>query len=196
MFVANKKGSKSKLRRVREHLAEGEELGFHKRYKCRIRDPWWELPIPSAGPPDLLLTYCSSEHPRLAQNAANVLTTNTIHGVRLGASADPEALAAGFYNSLTLLSAELMGRSYGGGVLKLEPTEAEALLIPHIPAEVGALLPVVDRAIRDRELEAALDLVDPLVLRPLGLRKADIHELRASRKRLQHRRQRRGQPAR
>jgi hypothetical protein len=35
-------------------------------------------------------------------------------------------------SSLTLLSAEVEGRAYGGGVLKLETREAEKLLVPRI----------------------------------------------------------------
>jgi adenine-specific DNA-methyltransferase len=35
-----------------------------------------------------------------------------------------------FHNSLTLLSAEVFGRSFGGGVLELVPSEVSALLIP------------------------------------------------------------------
>ena len=40
------------------------------------------------------------------------------------------ALAASLYKYLTAASAEIDGRSYGGGVLELEPTEAERLLVP------------------------------------------------------------------
>jgi hypothetical protein len=89
-----------------------------------------------------------------------------------------------FYNSLTLLSAELVGRSYGGGILKLEPSEAERLLIPSFERSLGRLLPRVDTLLRQGELEAVLDLVDPLVLAPLGLRQADILGLRAARHKL------------
>jgi adenine-specific DNA-methyltransferase len=103
-----------------------------------------------------------------------------------------EALAAGFYNSLTLLSAELEGRSYGGGVLKLEPTEAERLLLPPLAPELAGLLPAVDRAIRARDVEAAADLVDPVVLTSLGLSADEIGVLRTARRQLQIRRKNRG----
>lgn len=39
-------------------------------------------------------------------------------------------LVAVFHNSLTLLSAEIEGRSFGGGVLELVPSEISRLLIP------------------------------------------------------------------
>jgi adenine-specific DNA-methyltransferase len=194
MLVAGTTASSKALRSIQAHVAHGEEMGLDERYKCRIRKPWWALPVPKQGPADLLLTYCSNDHPRLALNEAKVLSTNTIHGVRISSDMDGKPLAAGFYNSLTLLSAELEGRSYGGGVLKLEPTEAEKLLLPPLSPELAALLPAVDRAIRARDVEAAADLVDPVVIAPLGLGTDEISALRAARRQLEMRRKNRGRP--
>ncbi|MBK5218246.1 MAG: N-6 DNA methylase [Thermoleophilia bacterium] len=192
MLVADAGTPAEVLASVQDHLARGERAELHERYKCRIRDPWWALPIPQQGAPDLLLTYCSNEHPRLALNDAKVLNTNTIHGVRVSDGVEARVLAAGFYNSLTLLSAELEGRSYGGGVLKLEPTEAEALLLPPLPLELAALLPAVDQAVRARDIDAAAELVDPLTLGALGFDANDITRLRLARRQLQLRRKSRG----
>jgi adenine-specific DNA methylase len=197
MFAADGGSDPSSLRSAGDHIRAGEDRGLHRRYKCRIRDPWWALPVPKTGAPDLLLTYCSNDHPRLALNSAGVLNTNTLHGVRCLPGVDPPVLAAGFVNSLALLSAELVGRSYGGGVLKLEPTEAEAVLLPPLRPALSAVLPAVDRAVRARDLQAALELVDPIVLEDaLGLDGGAIAELRQGRERLRDRRRRRGNPAR
>ena len=43
---------------------------------------------------------------------------------------NPAYIAAGIYTHLSGASAEIEGRSYGGGVLELEPNEAELVLIP------------------------------------------------------------------
>ena len=43
---------------------------------------------------------------------------------------DPRVLAAASINSVTFAFSEVMGRSYGGGVLELEPREAEPLPFP------------------------------------------------------------------
>jgi adenine-specific DNA-methyltransferase len=180
---------------VQRRIAEGEEAGVPDGYKCSARKPWWSVPIPKRGVADLLLTYFASEHPRLVLNEARVLQTNTIHGVYLKAPAavDPAALAVAFYNSLTLLSAELVGRSYGGGVLKLEPTEAGSLILPPAPESLSERLSEVDELIRKRNLEAALDLVDPIVLgQGLGLSDGDILKLREGGARLRGRRRSRG----
>jgi hypothetical protein len=123
-------------------------------------------------------------------NEAGVMHTNTLHGVTVRKRGLARRLAAGFYNSLTMLSAELLARSYGGGVLKLEPTEAEALLIPPLSGwDARRLLTRVDRCVRKGDLEGALSIVDPLVLEEgLGFSPAEVDALRRGAVRLRGRR--------
>ncbi|HST68097.1 MAG TPA: N-6 DNA methylase [Solirubrobacterales bacterium] len=192
MFVVDA-SSEPRSSAVQQRIAVGEEAGVPEGYKCRVRKPWWSVPLPKRGVADLLLTYFASEHPRLVLNEAGVLQTNTIHGVYLKTPMETAALAVAFYNSLTLLSAELVGRSYGGGVLKLEPTEAGSLILPPVPETLGDLLDEIDALIRDRKLEAALDLVDPIVLgEGLGLSSQEIRALRDGGAQLRARRRARG----
>jgi adenine-specific DNA methylase len=176
--------SREELASIAELIAEGERLGLPKRYKCRIRSPWWSVPLPKRGVPDGLLTYMSDAIPRLVRNEAGALSTNTIHNVTVGRGVSAAALAVAFYNSLTLLSAELVGRSYGGGILKLEPTEAERLLIPPFDRALSRRLRQIDRLLRGGDVEAVVDIVDPLVLTPLGLSEGEIAALRTARRRL------------
>jgi hypothetical protein len=173
-----------------KYLARGTEARIHERYKCRVRKPWHAVPVPKHGEPDLFLTYCSAEAPRLVVNEARVLHTNTVHGVTLkDRSVSASALAASFYNSLTLLSAELVGRSYGGGVLKLEPTEAERLLVPPMPEASARLLERVDASLRAKKLEEAVTLIDEILLaQGLGLGNEEIAQLRQGAERLRARR--------
>jgi adenine-specific DNA-methyltransferase len=193
MLVADAATDQAALATAWAHLAHGRAAGLNERYKCRIREPWWALQLPKHGVADLLLTYCSGQHPRLVANEARVLNTNTVHGVKLSDPLQQTSLAACFTNSLTLLSAELVGRSYGGGVLKLEPSEAEGLLMPPLPEGAHLLLRQVDRRIRGRDLVGALDLVDPIVLgEGLGLSVEQIALLRDAGERLRQRRHARG----
>ena len=116
---------------VEEYIKHAAALGVNEGYKCRIRSPWWR--VPTAAPPDLLFTYMSHQFPRMADNAARVRILNSLHGVWFGADVPRSArtqLPLLALNSVTLLGAELNGRSYGGGVLKLEPREAASLPVP------------------------------------------------------------------
>jgi hypothetical protein len=173
---------------IEELIEEGESLGVHARYKCRVRTPWWSVPLPRRGAPDALLTYMNDGYPRLAYNEARALSTNTLHNVCLVDSKATSALAVGFYNSLTLLSAELVGRSYGGGILKLEPTEAERLVLPPLDPSLAKYLSDVDKDLRAGDLHRVLDLVDPLVLEPLGVSREGVETLRSARDTLRGRR--------
>ena len=194
MLVVDRSHPETDLADLKPYLALGEALGINERYKCRVRSPWWSVPLPKHGAPHALMTYCSSEHPRLVVNEAGVLHTNTVHGLTMHGAMAVGELAVRFLNSLTLLSAELSGRSYGGGVLKLEPTEAEAVLVPGGSAAVSDRLADVDVLLRTKGLSAVLDLVDPLVLGApgLGLDAAQIASLRAAAEQLRARRRARG----
>jgi adenine-specific DNA methylase len=148
------------------HIDAGEAAGVHRGYKCSVRTPWWRTP--SLWIPDLFMLRQIHLTPRLTVNAAAATSTDTVHRVRLVPHLDPRieptALAAVFHNSATFAFAEIMGRSYGGGILELEPREAEQLPIPP-PAYAGAeLAQDVDLLLKANEAEKALDIVDRHVL--------------------------------
>jgi hypothetical protein len=67
-------------------------------------------------------------------------------------------------NSLTFAFSEVMGRSYGGGVLELEPREAEALPFPDPRPLQAKDVARVDQLLRKGDLVSALDHVDARLL--------------------------------
>ncbi|HJQ69585.1 MAG TPA: N-6 DNA methylase [Blastocatellia bacterium] len=153
--------------RVRRYIDLGEAEGLHRRYKCRIREPWYNVPSVSSAPV-AMLKRCHF-YPRLILNRLGALTTDTAYRIRPTAVVDPARLVCSFVNSLTALTAELEGRHYGGGVLELVPSEIERLLVPQ-PASGRALLEKLDRAVRAGEPpESLLPRQDRLVLGAVGL---------------------------
>jgi hypothetical protein len=71
------------------------------------------------------------------------------------------SLALGMLSSLSQLSAELVGRSYGGGILKVEPGETSKLLVPLLPHEtIVDLAPRVDSLMRAGDGHLATEAVD------------------------------------
>ncbi|OBA57224.1 lactate dehydrogenase [Mycobacterium sp. 1100029.7] len=177
------------------HIGDGEIAGVHRGYKCSIRTPWWRTP--SLWIPDLFLLRQIHRAPRLTVNGVAATSTDTVHRVRLldhpDHRADPMALAAVFHNSATFAFAEIMGRSYGGGILELEPSEAEQLPIPP-PVLAGADLAAdVDLLLKANDIEKALDTVDRRVLiEGLGWSPDTVARCRTAWRTLRDRRSKRG----
>ncbi len=180
---------------VQQYLADGARRGVPQRYKCRARQPWYG--VPHVHEADALLTYMSGSAPKLVANESVAVAPNTLHVVRLrewfgGRQLSSLALAALWQTSLTALSCELEGHSLGGGMLKLEPTEAERVTIP-LPdlgvESLEALAEELDTLIRAGEGDAARQCADAAILRRgLGLGMNEVNELRAGWLALQARR--------
>jgi len=164
--------------RLREYIKSAEAEGVHEGYKCRIRKRWFD--VPSIYTPDAFLFRQIHSHPLMAVNQAGATSTDTIHRVRLKRPIDPNLLAALCMNSLTLAWAEVCGRSYGGGVLELEPSEAEELPIPYCP-NVQIDPNVVDELLRKKGVSNALDYVDKIVLQgQLGFSRKEVGDIRSA----------------
>ncbi len=120
-------------RSVREYLATGEGNQARQAYKCRTRDPWYV--VPDVQVPDLFLTYMSGREANLVSNDAGCTCTNSVHTVRLK---DPSAAArilSLWEAPFVRLSCEIEGHPLGGGLLKLEPREAAAVVLPSVETQ-------------------------------------------------------------
>lgn len=159
---------------LRRLIAAGEDRGVHLGYKCSIREPWYK--VPSVWEPDCFFFRQIYDFPRIVVNKAGATSTDTIHRFRCAAPA--AKVAANLYTHLTAASAEIEGRSYGGGVLELEPTEAERLLAPRL---LNGAMPIeeADKLVRAGRLAEVLEHNDRVVLQEsLGLTKADCAKLK------------------
>ena len=151
---------------LRSYIQYGEAKGYHKGYKCRIRKLWYV--VPSVWRPDAFLLRQIHRYPKLVVNETDATSTDTIHRVRLRSGTNGRRLAIGCLNSLTFAFSEIMGRSYGGGVLELEPREAEQLPIPMRGAE-SIDFDLVHGLLRQDQVDKALAITDQVLLRE-GLR--------------------------
>lgn len=171
---------------LQNYIAEGQKKGFHLGYKCRIRDPWYV--VPSVWMPHAFLLRQVHQFPKVIMNRANATCTDTIHRVRFRNGTDQETFAAAFLNSITFAFAEVLGRSYGGGVLELEPKEAEALPIPMIGAD-RLDFRQIDKLVVAGRIEEVLALTDEVLLKDgLGLSTREARMLRGIWEKLRNRR--------
>jgi adenine-specific DNA methylase len=159
---------------IRDYVLFGESLGVDHKYKCRTRTPWFR--VPHVYRSDAFLTYMSGAAPRLVANHANAYAPNSLHLVRLRPLSwlPVDALAALWQTSLTRLSVEIEGHALGGGMLKLEPSEAKNVLVP--AARRDAVAPLrelsdeLNEMVRQGQHDAARLRADDIVLkRILGL---------------------------
>lgn len=185
---------------VMAYVAEGKRLEVDSAYKCSIRTPWWRPPIVS--PPDLYFTYMSHRYPRLIANTAKTTFVNSMHGLRLKPKVSrksSDALPLLAFNSVTMLGAEVHGRSYGGGILKMEPREAAALPVPTFEAlEVAWAILKPQKATLERKLQRGewtnvVKIVDDaLLIRTLKLSRDQVAELHDGARSLRARRMGKG----
>jgi adenine-specific DNA-methyltransferase len=168
------------------YILAGEAAGVNEAYKCRVRRPWWRVPL--VPPADLLLTYMNADTPRLCTNQGGVHNLNSVHGVYLRddmREVGMDLLPLAALNSMTLLGAETVGRAYGGGMLKLEPKEADRLPVPSYQLlesareDLATLRPQMARQLRNGRLSEAARLVDDLLLvEHCGLKRSEVRALR------------------
>lgn len=160
--------SKKMSKRNRQYIESGEAEKLHKRYKCRIRAPWYT--VPSVYSTEVGMLKRCHDTPRLILNKIGAYTTDTAYRIRTR-DGEGERLVGCFINPLTALSAELEGRHYGGGVLELIPSEIQRLLIP-LPPMVSLDLEALDTSIRNRPTHETLERQGRVVLGALGISKA------------------------
>lgn len=177
------------------YIKSGEAAAVHEAYKCRVRGTWWRVPY--LRPADLLLTYMNADTARLCTNTAGVHHLNSVHGLYLTEAhraLGRDLLSLASLNSVTLLGAEMVGRAYGGGVLKLEPREADRwpMPSPDLVARRRFQLASARRRVRDlltvgRLFEAAA-VVDDALFTPGHKARKSLGSIRVGRELLHDRR--------
>ena len=145
------------------YIKMGESQGINKGYKTGIRDDWFV--IPSIKLSDALFIRRNNHYPRLILNEANAYTTDTMHRVFMKKDTNKNAFIASFYNSLSLAFSEIVGRSYGGGVLELMPSEAGKILLPYQVENVD-LLATIDQMMREKkQIDEILEITNKQILK-------------------------------
>lgn len=134
---------------VRRYLDSPAGHAAREAYKCRVRKPWFG--VPDVKTPDAFLSVMCGRAPSMVENAAGCVGTNSLHAVTLKDRRQLKALVEGWRTPLARLGAELEGHSLGGGMLKLEPSEAA-----RVPVPMKALpLTAADESALDQAIRAA-----------------------------------------
>jgi hypothetical protein len=155
---------------AQRYIDAGYTAGVQNAYKCRIRRPWYRVPL--LRPADLLLTCMNADTPRLVTNQVHAHHLNSVHGVYLHdthRAAGRELLPLAMLNSVTVLHAEMVGRAYGGGILKIEPREADRWAVPSLELvnsradELRAVRRQIATLLRHGRLMEAVAIIDDVL---------------------------------
>ncbi len=186
LFLPEKKDYALLPKVCREYISYGELMNFHTGYKCRIRKQWYITP--SLWSPNAFVLRQVGDYPKLIVNKTDASSTDTIHRVRFKTKVKPENIALSYLNSLTFAFSEIMGRSYGGGVLTFEPTEIEEIPLPLLGTH-KIDFKKIDALIRERRIEEVLDIIDKeLLIKQLKFSETEVQMLKGIWKKLSGRR--------
>lgn len=179
-----------------EYINLGVSNDEHSGYKCSVRDKWYI--VPSIWTPDAFFLRRNNLYPKLVLNRCEAVSTDTMHRIKFKEDIDHELAILSYYNSISFAFTEICGRSYGGGVLEILPSEVDKIRLPIIqniaPEIKYRLLDSIDTIIRmNKNIELALDLVDnEILIQMLGIDPETCRTFRHIWKKLRQRRLTRG----
>ena len=176
---------------IAAYLTTGEALGLDRRYKMTKREPWHR--IPGIWSSDALFFKRIGELPKFVLNSAAALVTDTAYRVTPAKGVDLRSLIFSFYNSVTMVAAELRGRTYGGGVLELTPNEFKRLPVPFSPVTETEFDLFVAR-MKMGSFSDALAAQDDYLLPRAGISTSDIALIQRVRQELYGKRLKKGRP--
>lgn len=103
------------------YIEHGHELGLPERFNCRTRKPWYGVePVP---PADFFTTYMSRNRGRIVRNLIGARCMTSLLNVWARAGVSPEAVRPSLEDSANAQLIREFGRTYGGGLGKIEPGE-------------------------------------------------------------------------
>jgi len=109
------------------YIEHGLELGLHERFNCRTRNPWYG--VEPVAPADFFTTYMSRSRGRIVRNLIGARCMTSLLNVWAQSGVDPEALRPSLEDSTNAHLIREFGRTYGGGLAKIEPGDLIALPI-------------------------------------------------------------------
>lgn len=113
---------------VLRYIETGEDKGVSERSTVKSREFWYDLNL-AEEPSEIIFPYMIWESPRFILNNSESFVTDVFHEINPKEEIDPRVVCGILNSSISKLSCEIIGRSYGGGVLKMQVYETKKLPI-------------------------------------------------------------------
>lgn len=118
--------------RALRYIQHGQELGVHERFNCRTRRPWYAVERVSSA--DFFATYMSRKRARIVRNLTGARCMTSLLNIWAKPDIDPEALRPALEDSTNAQLLREFGRTYGGGLGKIEP--GDLITLPIRPLDI------------------------------------------------------------
>jgi hypothetical protein len=138
LLSIGKQGKEQLPPALRDYIEEGERLGLHERALIKARRPWYRME--ERAVPALLFTYLGRRDCRFIENRAGVVPLTGFLCVYPWDNTREyrEKLWRALNHPDTIANLLFVGKSYGGGAIKVEPRQLDSLEIPaKVLAEIG-----------------------------------------------------------
>jgi adenine-specific DNA-methyltransferase len=109
------------------YIELGEEAGLHERFNSRARRPWYG--VERVPPADFFVTYMSRQRARIIRNLTDARCMTSLLNLWAKPEVDAEDLRPVLEDPVNATLLRELGRTYGGGLGKIEPGELVALPI-------------------------------------------------------------------
>jgi adenine-specific DNA-methyltransferase len=106
---------------VLRYIEHGESLGLPDRFNCRTRSPWYG--VEQVPPPDFFVTYMARQRARFVRNRVGARCMTSLLNVWAKPGVSPDALRPILEDPANAQLLREFGRTYGGGLGKIEPRD-------------------------------------------------------------------------
>jgi adenine-specific DNA-methyltransferase len=109
------------------YIELGEGMGLHERFNCRTRRPWYG--VEQVPPADFFVTYMARDRARIVRNLAGARCMTSLLNLWAKPGVSPDSLRPVLEDPVNATLLREFGRTYGGGLGKIEPGELVRLPI-------------------------------------------------------------------
>lgn len=120
---------------VLRYIEHGEALSLPERFNCKSRKPWYG--VERVPPADFFVTYMSRRRARFVRNEIGARCLTSLLNVWANDGIDPDRLRPMFEDEANAQLLREFGRTYGGGLGKIEPGDLLRLPVRPLPAPVA-----------------------------------------------------------
>ena len=170
--------------RYQKLIEEGEKNGLHERRHCKNRKCWYSIKVPPHSP-DAFFSYRSSSIPLLTLNKLGVWCTNALHAIFFHKNNISENqiqwIQLSLLSAFSLLDIELLAKTYGKDVLKIEPSALKKVRVycPDKPID-AAIIEAIDTLLKSGDREEVVVVATRYVMNDMKLSESQEKHIKNS----------------